>query len=63
MWATPARTSEGRRSKLLVLLSCVMRSGWNVVDVDADWDVEMARKLMIEFVGGEAAQELRGQFA
>ena len=63
MWTIPARTAEGRRSKLLVLLSCVMRSGWTEVDKDADWDVEMARKLMIEFVGGAPAEELRGQFA
>jgi hypothetical protein len=63
MWTIPARTSEGRRSKLLVLLACVMGGDWTVVDKDADWDVKMARKLMIEFVGGEPARELQGQFA
>ncbi|MCC8937560.1 hypothetical protein H8A99_14030 [Bradyrhizobium sp. Arg68] len=64
MWTMPAHSAEGRRSKLLVLLSCVMRSGWTVVDAaEADLDVELARKLTIEFVGGEPAEEHLGQFA
>lgn len=63
MWTTPASTPEGRRSKLLVLLVCVMGDKWTVVDEDADWEIELARKLMIEFVGGEPARELLGQFA
>ncbi|MET4801228.1 hypothetical protein [Bradyrhizobium sp. LB11.1] len=63
MWTIPARTPEGRRSKLLVLLACVMRGGWTDTDKDADWDIEMARKLMIEFVGGTPAKDLGEQFA
>jgi len=29
-----------------------------VIDKDADWEVELARNLMIEFVVGEPAKEL-----
>lgn len=63
MWAIPARTPEGRRSKLFVLLNCILSSDWREHDEDADWHIEMARKMMIEFVGGEPAKELRDQFA
>ncbi len=63
MWTIPACTPEGRRAKLLVLLGCVMGGGWTVVDEDANWEVELARKLMIEFVGGDSAEQLRDQFA
>ena len=31
-------------------------------DKDADYDVEMARKLLIEFIGGEPGEMLRDQF-
>jgi hypothetical protein len=31
--------------------------------VRVDWDIKMARNLMIEFVGGEPAAQLRDQFA
>jgi len=40
-----------------------MGGGWTVVDEDANWEVELARKLMIEFVGGDSAEQLRDQFA
>jgi hypothetical protein len=33
-----------------------------VVDKDADCDVEMARKLLIDFIGGEPGEMLRDQF-
>jgi hypothetical protein len=63
MWTTPARTPEGRRAKLLVLLGHVMADDWSEGGDEADWDIRMARDLMIEFVGGEPAAQLRDQFA
>jgi hypothetical protein len=30
---------------------------------EVDWDIKMARDLMIEFVGGEPAAQIRDQFA
>ena len=62
MWSTPARTPEGRRAKLLVLLGHVMADDWSKGG-GVDWDIKMARDLMIEFVGGEPANQLRDQFA
>ena len=51
---------EGRRAKALVLIGSVMgRSDWLASDKDADWDVEMARNLLVEFVGDESGEELR----
>jgi hypothetical protein len=61
MWSIPATTPEGRQAKFLVLLDHVMRDDW--MDVDGDWDIEMARGLLIEFIGGEPAKQLRDQFA
>jgi hypothetical protein len=63
MWAIPAKTSEGHCAKVWVLLNCTMRSEWLDSDQDADWDIEQARKLLIEFVGGQPGEELRKQFA
>jgi hypothetical protein len=54
-----AQTPEGRRSKVLVLLGYVMEDGV----FDEPFDVTRARDLMIEFVGGEPAVQLRDQFA
>lgn len=63
MWATPARTSDERRAKVEVLLICIMRDDWRDHDQAADYDIRMARKLLIEFVGGEPADILADQFA
>ena len=63
MWSTPARTAEGRRAKLLVLLGYVMADDWREGAREVDWDIKMARDLMIEFVGGEPAEQIRDQFA
>jgi hypothetical protein len=63
MWATPAHTPEGRRAKLEVLLATIMPVGWRENDDDADYDIERARDLMFEFVGGKQAAQLRDQFA
>lgn len=63
MWRMPARTPEGRRAKLLVLLGCVLEERWRHHDEAADWDVKIGRDLLIEFVGGEPAKQLRDQFS
>jgi hypothetical protein len=65
MWAIKAVSAEGRRSKLLVLLSYVMaddewRAAKEVPHLTSD--VTRARDLMIEFVGGEPSEQLRDQF-
>jgi hypothetical protein len=62
MFAIPAHTADGRRAKATVLLTCIMPSEWRT-ETDKDADIEMARKLLIEFVGGEPGEMLRGQFA
>jgi hypothetical protein len=63
MWATPAHTPEGRRAKVLVLLGCIMTDDWREHDGNADYDIKMTRDLLIEFVGGEPAEQLRDQLA
>lgn len=63
MWATPAQTSDERRAKFEVLLVCIMRDDWRDHDQAADYDIRMARKLLIEFVGGQPADILADQFA
>jgi hypothetical protein len=64
MFAIPAHTADGRRAKVTVLLTCIMPHEWRTEnDKDADYDIEMARKLLIEFVGGEPGEMLRDQFA
>jgi hypothetical protein len=40
-----------------------MADDWRDGDWSVDWDIRMARDLMIEFVGGEPAEQLRDQFA
>ena len=52
MRATPARTPEGRRAKLLVLLNFMVADKWMVHDEDAEGDIPEVRSLLIEFVGG-----------
>jgi len=62
MFAMPAHTPDGRRAKVTVLLTCVMPSEWSQTDKDADYDIEMARKLLIDFIGGEPGEMLRDRF-
>jgi hypothetical protein len=62
MWSIPAQTPEGRRAKVLVALN-LLPDDWRVVDHDADQGIREARKLLIEFVGGEPGVQLREQFA
>jgi hypothetical protein len=63
MWAIPATTPEGRQAKFFVLLNFVLGDDWREADGAADWHIEMARRMMIEFIGGEPAKQLRAQFA
>ncbi len=62
MWATPSHTPEGRRAKVLVLLVCILGHGWTAVEQQTDYREQMARAMMIEFIGGEPGAELRDQF-
>jgi hypothetical protein len=66
MWKIKAQTPEGRRAKLLVLLGYVMEGNeWRcgTWETGETFDVIRARDLMIEFVDGEPAEQLRDQFA
>jgi hypothetical protein len=63
MFATPAHTAEGRRAKAAVLISCIMGSDWQGAEENTEYPESMARKLLIEFVGGEPGEMLRDQFA
>jgi hypothetical protein len=63
MFATPAHTAEGRRAKVSVLLGCIMGDDWRLVDEETDYPKLTARKLLIEFIGGEPGEMLRDQFA
>jgi hypothetical protein len=50
-------------SKVLVLLGYVMEDDEWRRSFDEPFDITRARDLMIEFVGGEPAAQLRDQFA
>jgi hypothetical protein len=62
MWAIPAQTDAGRKSKVLVLLTCVLGGEWRDRDDQVDYRTLTARQLLIDLVGGEAAASLREQF-
>jgi hypothetical protein len=63
MFATPAHTAEGRRAKVQVLLSCILGDDWRRHDEETGYPELMARRLLIEFIGGEPGEQLRDQFA
>jgi hypothetical protein len=63
MFAMPAHTAEGRRAKASVLLGVIMGDDWRRVDAETDHPERMARNLLLEFIGGEPGEMLRGQFA
>jgi hypothetical protein len=63
MFATPAHTAEGRRAKAIVLLGVILDDRWRCVDAETDYPELMARRLLIEFIGGEPGEMLRDQFA
>ena len=60
MFATPAHTADGRRAKVAVLIGCIMGFDWQKPEMD--YPEGMARALLLEFVGGKPAEELREQF-
>ena len=62
MFSIPAQTAEGRRAKVTVLLTCLMGEDWLSVDDDSDYPIQIARKLLIEFIGWEPGEQLRDQF-
>jgi hypothetical protein len=63
MWAIPAQTSRGRSAKLKVLLVTVMPGTWLDPDTDVNYDEGLARQLLLEFAGHEAAKPWKEQFA
>jgi hypothetical protein len=63
MFAMPAQTAEGRRAKVAVLLGCILGDDWRGRDEETEWPELTARNLLIEFIGGEPGEMLRGQFA
>ena len=58
MWAMPARTPEGRRSKVLVALN-LLPGDWRHVDENTDYGIRETRQLLIEFIGGEPGEQMR----
>jgi hypothetical protein len=63
IWSIPATTPEGRQAKFFVLLNFVLDPEWRQGDWAAEPHIKMTRDLLIEFVGGESADQLREQFA
>ena len=63
MYATPAHTAEGRPAKVMVLLGVILGEDWRDHDDETDYPQLMARRLLIEFIGGEPGEQLRDQFA
>jgi hypothetical protein len=63
MFAIPAHTAEGRRAKVTVLLGCILGEDWRHADDQTECPQRMARRMLIDLVGGEPAKQLRDQFA
>ncbi|MGY4504224.1 hypothetical protein ACVWYH_008181 [Bradyrhizobium sp. GM24.11] len=61
MWAIPAVTEAGRSAKVSVVLSCIL--DWREPDEETDWRELMARRLLVDFVGGAEAQSFREIYA
>lgn len=51
LWSIPAKTEEGRQAKVWALFRHVMPADWFESDRDAEWEIQMARKLLLEFAG------------
>jgi hypothetical protein len=49
LWPIQAKTKEGRQAKVRALFHHVLPGNWLASDKDADWEIEMARKLLFEF--------------
>jgi hypothetical protein len=63
MMSVPAQTEAAKAAKAEVLINCVMGSEWLETDADANWEVRMARNLLLEFVGNEFGEQLKRRFA
>lgn len=61
MWAIPAKTELGRSAKVSVLLACIL--DWRNPDEEMDWRELMARRLLVDLVGGDEAQSFREIYA
>ncbi|WP_063682810.1 hypothetical protein [Bradyrhizobium stylosanthis] len=61
MWGIPATTEAGRSAKVQVLLSCIM--DWRQPDEEMDWSALMARRLLVDLVGGAEAESFREIYA
>lgn len=59
MWSILAKTQEGRRAKVNVMLLSIGGDKWRESEEDCDWDVVMARHLIFELLGGQEAKALR----
>jgi len=57
------RGGEPKRAKATVLLGCIPGEDWRRTDEQTEYPQQMARQLLIELAGSEAAESLRDQFA
>jgi hypothetical protein len=48
MFSIPAKTPEGRYAKVIVLLKCLMGDDWGETDAHANYEIRIARDLLIE---------------
>ena len=55
MWHIPATTAAGRRAKMSVFFVTIAHKNFQDSTVDADYDVDMVRRLLFEFAGKEAS--------
>jgi hypothetical protein len=58
LWSLPAQTPDGKKAKVRVLFDYILDSDWHCSDKDADWDIEMTRKLLFELAGTSTAEIL-----
>lgn len=63
MLSIPATTAQGRRAKLSVFFETIAHERWTRSNHDADYDMEIGRRLLLEFAGNGAAGEWTEQFA
>jgi hypothetical protein len=56
LWLIPAKTIEGKQAKVRALFRHVLCKDWLASDHDAEWDIEMTRKLLFEFAGMDGGE-------
>ncbi len=49
--AMPAESADDRAKQVRMLLNHVMPAKWLGADEDLDWDIAMARRLLLKFAG------------